>query len=313
MAGPWPSGLRDRRFQVGRRRPDADLLCVPEPAFWDGRVDRHWDEALGHNRRVDEQPLVGGIANAGRVVRVGAHVLRPSNPHSQSVHALLAAVRRAGWEGGPSPIGIDADGRERLAFIEGDVPVPPYPGWSQSNTALVSITTLLRGLHEASRSFEWAGLPWSGELADPAGGPVVCHNDVCLENVVFRGGVAVGLVDFDFAAPGRPVYDVAQFARMCVPVDDEISAARLGWRPADRPARLRLIADSYGLDAEGREELIAVLDASIARGGEFVRRHVDAGDPNFVKMWNEMGGMERFDRRRRWWAEHRDRFASTVH
>ena len=30
---------------------------------------------------------------------------------------------------------------------------------------------------------------------------MVCHNDVCLENVVFRGGAAVALLDFEFAAP----------------------------------------------------------------------------------------------------------------
>ena len=28
---------------------------------------------------------------------------------------------------------------------------------------------------------------------------------------------------------------------------------------------------------------------SISRGGEFVRRRVEAGDPNFVRMWDEMG------------------------
>jgi hypothetical protein len=262
---------------------------------------------------VNEQRLVGGIANAGGVVRVGAHVLRPSNPHSRSIHAFLSAVHRAGFEGASVPIGIDDDGRERLVFIEGDVPVPPYPGWAQSDTALASVAALMWGLHDASREFDARGLTWSNEMADPAGGPIVCHNDVCLENVVFRGGVAVGLLDFDFAAPGRPIYDVAQFARMCVPIDDEINAARLGWRRADRPARLRLIADIYRLDTDGRGELIAILADSIARGGEFVRRRVDAGDPNFIKMWNEMGGMERFDRRRRWWNEHRDDFMSAVH
>jgi hypothetical protein len=29
-------------------------------------------------------------------------------------------------------------------------------------------------------------------------------------------------------------------------------------------------------------------------------------------MWNEMGGAERFDRRRRWWAENRHTFADAV-
>ena len=86
-------------------------------------------------------------------------------------------------------------------------------------------------------------------LADPAGGTVVCHNDVEPSNVVFRDGIAVALLDFEFAAPGRPVYDLAHLARFWVPIDDDFDQARLGWRPADRPARLRLVADAYGLDS----------------------------------------------------------------
>jgi hypothetical protein len=167
------------------------------------------------------------------------------------------------------------------------------------------------------------GLGWvRRELADSAtsaagssGGhslAIVCHNDVCPENVVFRDGVAVGLVDFDFAAPGRAVYDLAQMARMCVPIDEPINADRLGWQPADRPARLRLVADSYGLDVTGRRELVDVLSHSMALGGEFVRRRVEAGDPNFIKMWEDMGGAERFDRRRCWWEAERAAFEAAL-
>jgi thiamine kinase-like enzyme len=58
---------------------------------------------------------------------------------------------------------------------------------------------------------------------------MICHNDVCLENVVFRDGEAVALLDFDFAAPGRPLFDLAAFARMCVPIDDDLSASRRGF------------------------------------------------------------------------------------
>src|SRR5262245_58096297 len=96
-----------------------------------------------------EQQLDGGIANAGSVVRVNAHVLRPSSPHSDSIHSLLRAVKRAGFDGAPTPVGIDEDGRERLVFIEGAVPVAPYPAWSQTDTALASIARLLSALHDA--------------------------------------------------------------------------------------------------------------------------------------------------------------------
>lgn len=239
-------------------------------------------------------------------------MLRPSSAYTEAIHAFLVAARAAGFHGASLPVGVDVDGRERLVFIEGDVPLPPYPAWARSDTALESIATLLYRLHAGSQTFDPADWTWSTEMADPAGGPIICHNDVCLENVVFRGGVAVGLLDFDFCAPGRPVYDLAQFARMCVPIDDDVNAARLGWNTADRPARLRLVADSYGLDGRGRDELLAALDASMASGGDFVRRRVEAGDPNFIAMWDEMGGMERFDRRRRWWAAHRNEFVRAL-
>ncbi len=120
-------------------------------------------------------------------------------------------------------------------------------------------------------------------MADPRGGSVLCHNDVCLENVVSRDGQAVALLDFDFAAPGRRVFDLASFARMCVPIDDDINAQRRGWSAMDRSGRLRVVADAYGLGLDDRLLLLHVLDRSIELGGDFVRRRVEAGEPGFVK------------------------------
>jgi len=261
---------------------------------------------------VAEQQLDGGIANAGQVVRVGPHVLRPPSPHSRSIHAFLRSLRQAGFEGASSPVGIDEDGRERLDFIDGEVPVPPYPDWSQSDTALASIARLLRGLHDSARGFDPQGFTWDDSLADPAGGTLVCHNDVCPENVVFHDGVAVALLDFEFAAPGRPVYDLAHLARLCVPIDDDFDQARLGWQPADRPARLRLVADTYGLEGDSRAQLLTAMNDAIARIGAAARRRVDAGDPRAVEMWNRTGGSDRYDRRRRWWVDHHDQFAAAL-
>jgi len=197
-------------------------------------------------------------------------------------------------------------------FIDGEVPVPPYPEWSQSDAALASIAKLLRGLHDAARGFDPRGLTWNDVLADPAGGTLVCHNDVELSNVVFRDGIAVALLDFEAAAPGRPVYDLAQLSRLCVPIEDDIDQARLGWRPADRPRRLRLVADAYGLDRDGRAELLAAMNDAIDRIEAAVRRSVDAGDPNAVAMLNRTGGVEKYVRRRRWRTNHQDQFAAAL-
>ena len=54
----------------------------------------------------------------------------------------------------------------------------------------------------------------------------MCHNDLCVENVVVRDGVAVAFIDFDFAAPNDPLIDIAIAARHWVP-----------FRDPDRPPR----------------------------------------------------------------------------
>ena len=264
---------------------------------------------------MDGEVLVGGVANAGAVIRVGDLVLRPSNPFTPTIHRFLVELRSAGFTGASLPVGTTTDGREKLEFIPGEVPVTPYPDWAQTDDVLASTSELMRRFHLASAGIPGTG-EWNSEMSDPGvlGGEhvIVCHNDVCLENVVFRQGEAVALLDFDFAAPGRPLYDLAQFARMCVPVDDPTSAAGLGWHEADKPARLRVVADAYGLSEQERLEFHAVLGATIDSGGEFVRRRVEAGDRNFIQMWDQIGGMERFDRRRRWWDERAADFAAAL-
>jgi Phosphotransferase enzyme family len=256
--------------------------------------------------------LSGGVANAGRVIRRGEFVLRPSNLYSAAIHAYLRDLRATGFSGASAPVEIQPDGRERLIFIQGEVPVPPYPIWAQTDHALQSMAGLMRSFHHASSQVPIRAMDWSDELADPAGGTMICHNDVCLENVVFRDGHAVGLIDFDFASPGRPIFDLAAFARMCVPIDDDVSAARLGFADLNRPARLRLVADTYGLDAQARQLLVELLDRPMEKGGQFVQRRVEAGDPNFIRMLDAMGGMERYHRRLRWWQLSRESFVRVL-
>jgi Phosphotransferase enzyme family len=257
-----------------------------------------------------EEVLHGGVGNAGLVVRIGDVTHRPAGAHSPTVHALLAHVRAAGFDGVPEPLGI-ADGREQLRFVPGDVPVPPFPAWSQTDAVLASTAALLRRFHDATAGFVAPADAWDRELADPRPGDVICHNDVCPENVVYRDGAAVALLDFDFAAPGRRVFDLASLARMCVPIDTDDDAARTGRRGLDPFARLRVVANAYGL-TDDRAELVDVLAEQMRGGGTFVQRRVDAGDPAFTAMWNQMGGAERYRRRERWFDDHRPRFLAAL-
>ena len=66
---------------------------------------------------------------------------------------------RPGSEGASLPVGVDPDGRERLEFIEGDVPLPPYPAWARSDGALASVAELMARFHR--------GIARGGAGSDP--------------------------------------------------------------------------------------------------------------------------------------------------
>ncbi len=93
--------------------------------------------------------LDGGVANAGAVVREGAHVLRPANPHSETIHALLRHLRRAGFRGAPEPLGLEPGGRERLAFIDGQTTAPPWA------TGFLAMWELIGGEAYYEQQLEW--------------------------------------------------------------------------------------------------------------------------------------------------------------
>ncbi|MDJ0953203.1 MAG: phosphotransferase, partial [Acidimicrobiia bacterium] len=136
---------------------------------------------------------------------------------------------------------------------------------------------------------------------------VICHNDVCIENVVFSDETVVGLLDFDFAAPGRPVWDLAMTARYWVPLQDPISAAATGRDHLDPFRRVRVMADAYGADDEIRETFTTVLMEIEEVALRFVTQRVDQGIEAFISMWNDLGGHERHRRKMTWLAEHRSR------
>ncbi len=246
-----------------------------------------------------EEKLAGGFAHPGQVVRVGDTVRRPPSKHRSAINALLDHVNATGLVEVPVPLGLDEQGRETFSFIAGDVPILPYPAWAVSDASLRSIAELLRRFHEVASSFEipaWA--EWPTDLADPAGGDQVCHNDMCLENVVFREGQAVGLLDFDFAAPGRCMYDVAMTLRLCGGTRNVSES----FGRVDPLHRLSVFCHAYGVAPSEREEIVEGLLSSCAVGREFVRRRAEAGEPWFRDVW-AAGGVRRFERDEMWIRE----------
>ena len=87
-------------------------------------------------------PWPAETTTAGEVVRIGDTVRRPPRESTRAVRALLLHLERVGFDGAPRYLDTDQQGREVLTFVEGDVPLPPYPAWSMSDDALDSFGEL---------------------------------------------------------------------------------------------------------------------------------------------------------------------------
>lgn len=247
--------------------------------------------------------LTGGTANRGLVVRVGDTVRRPRRRSSPSTAQLLGHLERVGFDGAPRYLGIDESGREVLTFVEGHPATRPYPAWALTDEALVSVALLLRRYHRAVAAFDPRGLPWPRPVPAPFSGSLVCHNDPNLDNVVFRDGAAVALIDFDLASPGTAVWDVANSVRLWAPLrrDGDIDDDRRG----QALSRLRLFVDAYGLGRADRGRLVDAVPVVHGWSYDIVREGAAAGRRGYVDHWTP-STQARSARQQEWFVDNRD-------
>lgn len=249
-----------------------------------------------------ETRLLGGTANRGLVVRVGETVRRPLRSSSPAVHALLDHLAVVGFDAAPRFLGVDAQGREVLTYVPGETVQAPYPSWSMSDVALESVAHLLRRYHEAVLGFDPSGYPWAEQVPAEYDVGLVGHNDPNLDNIVFRDGVAVALIDFDLAGPGSALWDVAAAVRLWAPLrpDTDILDARTG----QGLTRLRRFADAYGLTDADRTRLVDATAANHIWCMDYVRRGAESGHPWFHQRWTS-GESTLTERTNSWFATHR--------
>lgn len=213
-----------------------------------------------------------GDGSARVVVRIGDTVRRPAGYWTPAVHALLSHLEKVGFEGAPRVIGLDPES-EILTYVEGETLAADA---AFDDDILVSVGALLRSYHDAAASFTpptWAR--WKS-TSGPTAGALVCHNDLCVGNVVFRNRKAIGIIDFDFAHPADPSWDLAVAAWHWVPFSTDSAGGQVP--ESDWPARLRLLVDSYGVESRRRHEvLIAAADLTRRMRDNRARDGLDTG------------------------------------
>ncbi|WP_431875271.1 phosphotransferase [Micromonospora marina] len=231
------------------------------------------------------ETLPGGFV--AEVVRIGDTVRRTPPANATFVAALLRHLASSAPGAAPAFLGVDDLGRQVLSHVEGRVP------WRDredpaffSDAALIRLARVVRTLHDACAGTDLA-----------AGAETVCHRDLSPKNTVYRDGpvgpLPVTLLDWDLAAPGRRIEDVAFACWHWAALGGDADPAELG-------RRCRLLCDAYEAAGPGllpRSELVAVMldqldgtwrgiEAGAERDAPGMRRLRAAGVVDMVRGWH---------------------------
>lgn len=256
-----------------------------------------------------EVPLPGGDVTDG-VVRVGNTVRRPVGPHSWLVREVLAHLDRVGFTGAPRYLGLDAQGREVLTFVAGEVAGRPWPAWVADEQRIASVARLVRSYDDAVATLAIPAPRAGTQVAAPVGMPasiagpaeLLGHMDVTPENVVFRDSVAVALIDFDLVRPAtrtEEVGNVLQWWAPLMPIDDREPVLR----DVDPLARATTLVDAYGLSDPDRQLLVPVMLNAADRTWHQMKHRADHLGGGWRRMW-DAGVGDRILRRQEWLAVH---------
>ena len=231
---------------------------------------------------------------------MGDTVVRPIAPCWPATHALLAHLAAVGFDGAPRVLAASPS-TEVLTYMHGQAAVPPLTEDTLTDAALVSVADLLRRYHVAAASFDPAGYSWPRPIPARFRTGLVSHNDAHPANLVFRGGRAVALIDFDWAGPGSAAWDFAAAARYWAPLTDDrdITDSRQG-RALER---FRIFLHAAGLSPDGRRRVAEAVLANHDWTYAIVTEAAAAGHQGFADHWREVAGTAA--RARRWCQGHR--------
>jgi len=173
---------------------------------------------------INEFPLSGGRTATG-VIRIENTVRRPIKPRSEFVHSLLKLLEKKGYNFAPRFLGIDEKGREILTFIEGSV---PHERMVWTDDQLKKIAQMIKAFHDSTERSKLAGTK-----------EVVCHNDIAPWNTVLNEDMAVAFIDFDDAAPGNRVDDLAYFLWTFLGLGNNVPAK-------EQATKIKMLCSVYG-------------------------------------------------------------------
>jgi Ser/Thr protein kinase RdoA (MazF antagonist) len=203
--------------------------------------------------------------------------MQAPDPYSAAIHALLRHLETVGFRGAPRSFGWDAQGRHLVEWVDGiraDDPAAPDAALDPAR-----IGAFMREMHDALASFEPpAGVEWFQGLPGP-GAEMIIHQDISPSNIVVTPEGRLVAIDWDAAAPGTRLWDLAHAAHAFAPL------ARGGLDPESAAERLARFADGYGLTDAQRAELLPLLAARSESMYEYLDAMRITGESPWIDLW----------------------------
>ncbi|WP_027953916.1 phosphotransferase [Halobacillus kuroshimensis] len=232
-----------------------------------------------------EERLTGG--NVTSVYRSGDTVRRERKSGSARIQQLLNHLEEKGYSYAPKFLGMDEQGREVLSYIWGEAGNYPLKKYMLSDNVLADIANMLRHYHETVSDFPFSD-EWESLDGTPDQREVVCHNDFAVYNIIFNDEKPVGIIDFDVAAPGPKIWDVAYTLYTCVPLS-RFSYTEAGKMIADDERikqRIELFFNAYHLEKLDKD-LMKLVVLRLQALCETMTRKASEGDRAFQGMIKE--------------------------
>ncbi len=210
-----------------------------------------------------EIPLLGGQLTLG-IVRVGKTVRRPLKSNAIFVHELLLWLEKQGFGFAPRFLGIDEQGREILSYLEGES--WPDSGSGLSDDLLAQVARAIRSYHDATAGSRLA-----------QGCEIVAHHELGPHNTIFQEGRLVGFIDWDDAAPGTRLHDLANAIYNYVDVSHWANQTA-----GVQARRIHFMCAAYGWD-----DPLAIINDFEADLQQALRNHEQASRTGAIKIFAE--------------------------
>jgi len=162
----------------------------------------------------------------------------------------------------PRFLGMDEQGREILSYLEGEI--WPDSGSGLSDDQLEQAARAIRRYHDATVGSSLA-----------QGSEIVAHHDLGPHNTIFQDGHLVGFIDWDDAAPGTRLRDLANA------VYNYVDVSHWSNQEANEQARrIRLMCVAYGWN-----DPITLVNDFEADLQQALRNHEQAGRAGAIKIF----------------------------